>query len=141
MRLDHLFDAEWRYDLIHEVAHSEAGDGRFYGQGVGTLTGRVEGTSQWSNTPRVHVVMPCPTRAGSSTSTVAGSCCSPSRGYHHLAEGHGVHVMTFQTEEPSCAWLNDVIAIGEGTIDVQHATLVMRYYECIAEVPLAPLDA
>ena len=30
--------------------------------------------------------------------------------------------MTFQTAAPTYLWLNDVLAIGEGTIDVEHAT-------------------
>ena len=44
--------------------------------------------------------------------------------------------MTFQTAAPTYLWLNDVLAIGEGTIDVEHARLAMRYYECRVELPL-----
>ena len=34
-----------------------------------------------------------------------------------------------------------VIAIGEGTIDVERGRLAMRYYECEVELPLPELDA
>jgi hypothetical protein len=44
--------------------------------------------------------------------------------------------MTFQTTAPSYVWLNDVLALGEGTVDVEHARLAMRYYECEVELPL-----
>ena len=37
-------------------------------------------------------------------------------GLSSLSEGLGVHVSTFQTAAPSYVWLNDVIAIGEGTV-------------------------
>ena len=57
-------------------------------------------------------------------------------GLSSLDDGRGVHVMTFQTTAPSYLWLNDVVAIGEGTIDVEHAHLAMRYYECRVELPL-----
>ena len=33
-------------------------------------------------------------------------------------------------------WLNDVIAVGEGTVDVGHARLTMRYDECGVEAPI-----
>lgn len=36
--------------------------------------------------------------------------------------------------EPSQS--GDVIAVGEGTIDVEHARLDMRYYECGVEAPI-----
>ena len=54
-------------------------------------------------------------------------------GLSSLTNGAGIHVMTFQTAAPSHLWLNDVVAVGEGTIDVEHAQLAMRYYECGVE--------
>ena len=58
-------------------------------------------------------------------------------GLSSLDDGQGIHVMTFQTAAPTHLWLNDVFAIGEGTIDVEQARLAMRYYECRVELPLA----
>jgi hypothetical protein len=39
--------------------------------------------------------------------------------------------MTFNTAHGPLLWLNDVIALGEGSIDTEQQALVMRYYECI----------
>jgi hypothetical protein len=58
-------------------------------------------------------------------------------GLSWLRDGRGVHVMRFETAVPDHRWLNDVIAIGEGVVDVQHSRLSMRYYECIVELPVA----
>src|SRR5205823_15040399 len=38
-------------------------------------------------------------------------------GMSSLTNGNGVHVMTFETVYTAHGWLNDVIAIGEGSID------------------------
>jgi hypothetical protein len=40
-----------------------------------------------------------------------------------------VHVLTFQTEDPEHRWLNEVLAVGEGSIDAGRGLLAMRYYE------------
>ena len=58
-------------------------------------------------------------------------------GLSSLTDGRGVHVMTFQTAAATHVWLNEVIAVGEGTIDVERARLAMRYYECGVEAPIA----
>jgi hypothetical protein len=41
--------------------------------------------------------------------------------------------MTFQTADAAHGWLNDVIAIGEGSIDPDRGLLAMRYYACVAD--------
>ena len=57
-------------------------------------------------------------------------------GLSSLADGSGVHFMTFEAADPDRRWLNDVIAVGEGAIDVERGQLSMRYYECVVELPL-----
>ena len=42
---------------------------------------------------------------------------------------------------PSYLWLIDVLAVGEGSIDVEHAQLAMRYYECGVELPVPDFRA
>ena len=54
----------WTYDLMHEVAPSKETDGRLYGQGVGTLTGRLSGTATWSNFPRLRAGFALPDARG-----------------------------------------------------------------------------
>ena len=127
MQLEHLCDVSWTYDLLHEVEPSAGADGRIYGQGMATFAGRVSGSAQWSNFPRIHNRFALPDARGV---IHAGDIhvLFALTGLSSLGDGHAVHVMTFQTAAPTYRWLNDVLAIGEGTIDVEHARLAMRYY-------------
>jgi hypothetical protein len=43
--------------------------------------------------------------------------------------------MKFQTENAAHDCLNDVIAIGEGSIDPDRGVLAMRYYACVVDYP------
>lgn len=136
MRLTHLCDASWTYDLIHEVEPSDGRDGRAYGQGTGTLTGRLSGAATWSNFPRIREGWASPDARGV-IQVDDGVVLYTLTGLSSLTDGRGVHVLTFQTAAPSHLWLNDVIAVGEGTIDAEHGRLHMRYYECEVELPLS----
>jgi hypothetical protein len=136
MHLEHLCDVSWTYDLIHEVKPSKGADGRLYGQGTATFRGRLSGSAQWSNFPRIRNHFALPDARGVLHAGVAEVLFALT-GLSSLEDGQGVHVMTFQTAAPDYRWLNDVLAVGEGTIDVEHGRLAMRYYECRVELPLA----
>ena len=135
MKLEHLCDVSWVYDSVHEVEPAEGSDGRLYGQGTAAFDGRLSGSASWSNFPRIRNDVALPDARGV---VIAGDVevLFALTGLSALADGQGVHVMTFQTAAPTHLWLNDVLAVGEGTIDVEHGRLAMRYYECRVELPL-----
>ena len=130
MQLEHLCDVDWQYDTLHEVEPSPAGDGHLFGQGHGTLVGRLSGVAQWANFPRLHAGTANPDARGVIDVGEGGFVLFTLHGLSDLTDGSGIHVMKFMTHTESHQWLNDVIAVGEGSIDVARSALSMRYYEC-----------
>ena len=144
MHLEHLCDADFSYSLLDEVEQSARGDGQFFGQGTATFTGRLAGTAQWANYPRVSAGYAHPDARGRIQSPDGGIVLFELHGLSNLDDGAGIHVMTFKTAHGAFLWLNDVMALGEGSVDVELQALRMRYYECIVThrpgVPANPPD-
>ncbi len=133
MQLLHLCDAEWRYDLMEAVQPSQAGDGRLYGQGTGALTGRLAGRATWSNFPKLRGELAYPDARGFVTVESGALVLFTLTGLSAPSDGRGVHVLSFQTDDPEHVWLNGILAVGEGSIDPDRGVLVMRYYECVVD--------
>jgi hypothetical protein len=131
VKLEHLCDGEFRYSLLDEIAQSARGDGQVFGQGTGTFTGRLSGAAQWANYPRLSAGYAHPDARGRIELDEGGIVLFELHGLSNLDDGSGIHVITFKTAHEPFLWLNDVIAVGEGSIDVQQQALQMSYYECI----------
>lgn len=142
MHLEHLCDCDFRYSLLDEVAQSAGGDGQLFGQGTATLTGRLAGTAQWTNYPRISFGYAHPDARGRIELGDGGIVLFELHGLSNLADGSGIHVLTFKTAHEPYLWLNEVLALGEGSIDVAQQALLMRYYQCIVThrpgIPSAP---
>ena len=134
MRLEHLADVTWRYELLHGVEPADGSDGQVFGQGTAEFTGRLAGTATWANFPRLRDGYAFPDAHGSVVVDEDAFVLFTLTGMSALGDGSGVHVMTFRTEHEPHRWLNRVIAVGEGSVDAENARLAMRYYECLVDV-------
>ena len=133
MRLDPLCDVTWSADLIRSVEPSDRSDGLLFARGEAAFTGGLAGRAQWSNSPRLRRDYAFPNTHGVLDVEQGGQVLFTLTGMSSLSDGSGIHVLTFQSDDEQHAWLNEVFAIGEGSIDVERGVLAMRYYRCTVD--------
>jgi hypothetical protein len=141
MRLEPIFDMDLDYeDGFFVIAPYGGTEGTGYGSGGGRVSGeRVTGAVRWSNHPRRRedgVLMP--DAHGVIETDDGARIVFHLAGYSTAIEGSStkraiVSSATFATDDDRYRWLNDVVAVGEGTIDFQTLRVRMRYYAAINE--------
>jgi hypothetical protein len=103
------------------------------------------GVASWSNSPRLHSGYAHPDARGAIELDDGGLVLFSLTGLSNVTDGSGIHVMSFMTDHVPSLWLNDVIAVGEGSIDKERLALMMRYYCCTVDyrppIPTAPEPA
>ena len=87
----------------------------------GHLHRQLTGEAKWSELPQLRGGYAFPDARGALEVADGATVLFTLTGMSSLTNGSGVHVMTFQTENVEHGWLNDVIAIGEGSIDPARA--------------------
>jgi hypothetical protein len=130
MELRHLVDVEFRYQSM-SLAGPSTRAGRMFGAGDATFSGeRVSGAATWANFPRVMTDGSTrPEAAGALTTHDGKTVLFRIGGNGYPQGGRALHVLTFEVDEESYAWLNDVVAVGEGSVD--SGVLRIRYHECV----------
>jgi hypothetical protein len=141
MRLEPIFDMELDYaDGFFVIAPYGGTEGAGYGSGGGRVSNkRVAGAVRWSNHPRRRedgVLVP--DAHGVIETDDGARIVFHLGGYSTAVEGSPtkrgiISPATFATDDERYRWLNDVIAVGEGTIDFETMRLQMSYFAAVGE--------
>lgn len=141
MRLKALLEMELDYEGGFFVLAPYGGmEGAGYGSGGGRVSGdRVRGAVRWSNHPRRRedgVLMP--DAHGVIDTDDGARIVFHLGGYSTAVEGSPstrgiVSPATFATDDDRYRWLNDVLAVGEGSIDFETLRLRLAYFEVVNE--------
>jgi hypothetical protein len=145
MRLEHLFDGEYRYEAPPVVAPPvEGGEGRAFGGGVGTVSGeRIRGSMRWSNFARFRgdgVTVPDVTGV---IETEDGAEILFRIGGYSLKAERGRKVIgpiTFLTQHERYRWLNSVVGVMEGVVSPETSSIRSRVYACVHEMAEESMD-
>lgn len=142
MKLEPLLEIELGYEGgFFVMAPYGEQEGVGYGDGRGRVSGdRLNGSVRWSNHPhRREDGVLVPDAHGVIETDDGARVLFRLGGYSHPVPGSPklrsiVSPATFATDDDRYRWLNDVLAVGEGTIDFETLQLRLRYYECRNEV-------
>jgi hypothetical protein len=141
VRLDYLFDIDMKY-VGETVALQPHGDGtrEWFGVLEGVLRGpRLMGRLRWANHARQREDgVWCPNAHGVVTTEDGAQILMTMRGYNipakvSGAKGSVVATCTFSASDTKYRWLNDVIAVVEGTRDSERNETRLKAYACVNE--------
>jgi len=148
MRLEELCAFEWRYDeedgrvpdggfVLIRPYGGEEGSG--YGEGAGTVTGRIKGRVVWSNHPhRRSDGRMMPDTHGLILTDDGARIVFELRGRTVFNEdrsrGGQTFVGSFESDDDNYCWLNDVMCIAEGVIHPEPNVIEIRVYAGINEL-------
>lgn len=141
MRLDHLFDIDMKYvgETVELRPHGEA-SGEWFGVLEGAIRGpRLTGRLRWANHARRREDgVWCPDAHGVVTAEDGAQILMTMRGYNvppkvSGEKGSVVATCTFSSSEAKYRWLNDVIAVVEGTRDAERNETRLKAYACVNE--------
>jgi Protein of unknown function (DUF3237) len=141
MRLEPLAEFRMRYsEAIRLVQPYQSGEGSAWGVGDGTTSGRISGRARWVNHPHRRSDGTFMPNAHGVIETDDGETVlfslqgrtpteGPLAGKQHLS-------VLFEAEAERYRWLNDVLAVAEGIIEMESEHPVMRAacYECVHEL-------
>ena len=142
MRLEHLCDVDMKYvgETVDMNPYGRA-EGEWFGQLEGVLRGpKLNGQLHWANHARQREDgVWCPDAHGYVTTKDGAKIFMTMRGYNvRRAEppalGSIVATCTFGTSDERYRWLNEVIAVAEGTRDAQANETRLRVFACINEM-------
>lgn len=145
MELEHLFDLELRYTAPLTVQLAWNGQGQGMGRGDGTATGRLTGSVEWVNAPPVRADgVFQPTVTGAITTDDGATVVYQSSGLSLRPADDEPHhrrfttSMRFATDADGYRWLNDVLAVEEGLIDVRDGTIRTRVHATRQTIRVEP---
>lgn len=135
MDLEHLFDLRLQYRTPLVVQLAWNGQGQGLGRGDGTATGRLSGSVEWVNTPPVRAdAVFQPTVTGAITTEAGDTVLYQTHGLSlRPAEDEPDHrrfstAVRFTTDADPYRWLNDVLAVEEGVIDIRDGSITTRVF-------------
>lgn len=139
MRLEPLCEFTGRYTTQLWLVRPYGGEeGVGYGEGEGTLTGRITGRARWSNHPqkRGDAVFLPDVHGVIETDDGAVLLFSFQGRTPETGEEEGQQLMraTFEAEDDRYTWLNTAFAVAEGRVDLETLEARILVYRCIHEM-------
>jgi Protein of unknown function (DUF3237) len=147
MRLDHIADIDLGFtNDFRTVEPYGSGEGTAFGEGLGTVSGKAfNGKIRWCNLAHRR-------SDGNLLSDYLGLIETNDGAYvmakmktrtifseDRVMAGQNL-VISFEAEDEKYRWLNEVLCVGEGRLDVVPLEAQIRVYACINELVEPALD-